>query len=320
MFDKSTDINELATALSIAQGKMEGAAKTAKNPHLRNKYADFQSVVEATRPALVEEGLSVSQVPGHLDNGSIALHTMLMHKSGQYIMSTMPLEIQGNKGINIMQATGSALSYAKRYAYESIVGVSRIEDDDGAKSSPPPQKNSRSENPIPAVTVELTGTADPKEFEEHKNLTDSNRMKVQTAYYKWLKAMAGHKERVGERAYYHILAVKGGLKKANNMEDEIKSQDKSGGNLLKLVDKMQAISTAMKKVKEIGDKEWFEQNQSSLWAVFAEHKGHQQFWFKLLDGRTSHEKFHTNAERIEFVEQCETFLKEEKAKEEAVSK
>ena len=286
---------------------MEGAAKSAKNPHLRNKYADFQSVVEATRPALVEEGLSVSQVPGHLDNGNIALHTMLMHKSGQYIMSTMPLEIQGNKGINIMQATGSALSYAKRYAYESIVGVSRIEDDDGAKSSPPPQKKSGSENPIPAVNVELTDTADPKaseEFEEHMNLVDKNRLRVQTAYYAWLKKMPEHKKRVGERAYYHILAVKGGIKKSNEIKDLIVSVDKKGGNLLAIVEKMQAISTELKTIKEIGDDAWFQHNESSLWGELSKFKGTQKIWYKALDGKYTKD-YIKPADRIELINKLE---------------
>ena len=305
MFDKSPEINELASALSVAQGKMEGAAKTAKNPHLRNRYADFQSVVEATRPALVEEGLSVSQVPGHLDNGNIALHTMLMHKSGQYIMSTMPLEIQGNKGINIMQATGSALSYAKRYAYESIVGVSRIEDDDGAKSSPPPQKKSGSENPIPAVTVELTGTANQKDIDDHKDLVDLNRIKAQKAYYAWLKAMKTHKERVGERAYYNILAIRGGIRKANEMEDEVKLSP------LKALDKMQSLSNELKKIKNIGDDQWFLRNTASLWGDFASNKGLTKIWYDLLGERTT-DSIKDPEERVIFVDKCEKALKEEK--------
>jgi len=37
-------INELATALSKAQGQIRGAVKDAENPHFRSKYADLASV------------------------------------------------------------------------------------------------------------------------------------------------------------------------------------------------------------------------------------------------------------------------------------
>jgi len=135
MIDKSAELDQLGTALAKAQSEIEGAAKSAKNPHLRSKYADFLSVVEATRPALTSNGLSISQPITYVDNIP-AINTILLHSSGQYISSSMPIEVHEQKGINKMQALGSAVSYARRYAYESIVGVARIEDDDAHKSGP----------------------------------------------------------------------------------------------------------------------------------------------------------------------------------------
>jgi hypothetical protein len=135
MVDKSAELDQLGTALAKAQSEIEGAAKSVKNPHLRSKYADFLSVVEATRPALTSNGLSISQ-PITCVGNIPAINTILLHSSGQYISSIMPIEVQEQKGINMMQALGSAVSYARRYAYESIVGVARIEDDDAHKSGP----------------------------------------------------------------------------------------------------------------------------------------------------------------------------------------
>jgi hypothetical protein len=40
----SETIAELATALSIAQGQIEDAAKTVKNEFYKSKYADLASV------------------------------------------------------------------------------------------------------------------------------------------------------------------------------------------------------------------------------------------------------------------------------------
>ena len=135
MVDKSAELDQLGTALAKAQSEIEGAAKSVKNPHLRSKYADFLSVVEATRTALTSNGLSISQ-PITCVGNIPAINTILLHSSGQYISSIMPIEVQEQKGINKMQALGSAVSYARRYAYESIVGVARIEDDDAHKSGP----------------------------------------------------------------------------------------------------------------------------------------------------------------------------------------
>lgn len=59
--DMSPTVGELAKALCKAQGKMTHAIREANNPFFRSKYADLASVVEASRPALVANGLSVVQ-------------------------------------------------------------------------------------------------------------------------------------------------------------------------------------------------------------------------------------------------------------------
>jgi len=258
MFNKSDSINELASALSVAQGNIEGAAKTAKNPHLRNKYADFQSVVEATRPALVEQGLSISQIPDHDGDGAMVLHTILMHKSGQYIMASMPVANHEQKGINQMQATGSALSYARRYSYESIVGVSRIEDDDGEKSGS--KFKGKQSNPNKAEAPKEVDRPSSERNKVMEEVGDSVKKDL-TRYYNWLKLMKDEKERIGERAYYHILVYTGHIKKSNEMEEQVKLKPQDSFK------KMTEILAKCKKIKEHGDLEWYKENLASLWGV-----------------------------------------------------
>ena len=259
MFTKSDSINELATALSIAQGNIEGAAKTAKNPHLRNKYADFQSVVEATRPALVAQGLSVSQMPDSDNDATcMVLHTILMHSSGQFIMSSMPVANHEQKGINQMQATGSALSYARRYSYECIVGVSRIEDDDGEKSGA--KFKGKQSNP---KETETPREKDPPSSERNRAMEEvgASVKKDLTRYYNWLKLMKDEKERIGERAYYHILVYTGQIKKSNEMEEQVKLKPEDSFK------KMTDMLAKCRKIKEHGDLEWYKENLASLWGV-----------------------------------------------------
>lgn len=119
------ETNELAKALAKAQGQMGHAVKDSLNPHFKNKYADLASVLDAIRKPFSENGLSVSQV---IEGNE--LHTYLMHESGQFIVSKMPIIPQQNTP----QAYGSALTYARRYSLSAIAGVTQDDDDGNAAS------------------------------------------------------------------------------------------------------------------------------------------------------------------------------------------
>lgn len=132
--DKSDTIIELAKALAKAQGQISPALKDSENPHFRSKYADLSSVWAACRKPLTDNGLSVVQMPVDAPTpGSVALTTLLLHSSGEYISSTVsaPLTKQDAQGI------GSALTYLRRYALSAIIGVVADDDDDGNAASRP---------------------------------------------------------------------------------------------------------------------------------------------------------------------------------------
>ena len=120
----SENINELAAALSAAQGEIEGAVKDSANPYFKSKYADLHAVKEACREPLAKNGLSVVQ-PTHVIDGKTCLVTMLMHKSGQWIKGILPLVASKQD----CQAIGSSMTYFRRYAFCSMIGVSQFDDD-----------------------------------------------------------------------------------------------------------------------------------------------------------------------------------------------
>lgn len=128
------DVKELATALAKAQGEIENVKKGNVNPHFKSAYANLASVWDAIRDDLTKNGLSVLQLPCVAPAGQVGLRTVLLHSSGQSIEDTffMPVKDATNP-----QAVGSALTYARRYALMSIVGIAP-EDDDGnaAKGKP----------------------------------------------------------------------------------------------------------------------------------------------------------------------------------------
>lgn len=123
--NKSESIAALATALSAAQGEIEGAVKDSTNPHFRSKYADLGAVWAACRPALSKHGLAVMQLPRSAE-GCIQLETILMHKSGEWVSDTLALPVSKQDA----QGYGSAMTYARRYGLMAVVGIAP-EDDDG---------------------------------------------------------------------------------------------------------------------------------------------------------------------------------------------
>jgi hypothetical protein len=127
---QSDQINELAAALSKAQGEMQAAIKDKINPFFKSSYADLGSVWDAARPVLSKYGLCVMQTTELLAD-KIVMVTTLAHTSGQWVKSLLPL----NPAKNDSQGVGAAITYLRRYSLSAIVGVVCDDDDDGETAS-----------------------------------------------------------------------------------------------------------------------------------------------------------------------------------------
>ena len=126
----SAQIDELSTALSKAQGLIEGAKKDAANPFFKSKYADLASVWDACRAALAVNGLAVIQSPA-AEGTRVSVDTLLTHSSGQWVAGTVSVTAKEDSP----QAIGSAITYLRRYALQSFVGVAPEDDDANAASA-----------------------------------------------------------------------------------------------------------------------------------------------------------------------------------------
>lgn len=134
---KSDSIGKLVEALAKAQLKFDPVLKDSDNPAFRSKYADLQSVISATAKHLAGEGLVVIQMPQAslgADNKTLTLTTMLAHTSGEWIASDLTLPATMRDRLDA-QAIGSAITYARRYGMQSILGVAAEVDDDGNSAS-----------------------------------------------------------------------------------------------------------------------------------------------------------------------------------------
>jgi len=131
--NRSESIVKISAALVKAQSEMSNAKKGASNPFFKSKYADLNSIREAALPVLNAHGITVIQ-PTCVVDGVNYVETILLHESGEYISSLTQIVVDK---VTDAQKHGSGLSYARRYALQSIVCLGAEDDDANAAVQPP---------------------------------------------------------------------------------------------------------------------------------------------------------------------------------------
>lgn len=119
---QSNTIAELAKALVLFHVKVDTIKKDAKNPFFKSTYASLPNILEGINEPLIESGLSVAQFP----SGENGLTSILLHESGEWISA----EYQMRPVKDDPQGRGSCITYQRRYALASILGLNIDEDDD----------------------------------------------------------------------------------------------------------------------------------------------------------------------------------------------
>lgn len=125
--EKSESIKELAAALCKFQGEVEKIKKEAKNPFFNSKYATLANILDVIRQPLANNGLSFVQMPQNENT----LVTIIMHISGEWISGSYSMRPEKNTP----QGMGSCITYQRRYALASVLGLNIDDDDDGNAAS-----------------------------------------------------------------------------------------------------------------------------------------------------------------------------------------
>ena len=154
-------MKQIATALVKAQKEFGPALKTSTNPHLKNKYANLASVVEAVIDALNNNGIYLMQMTHETPDGAMA-ETTFIHESGEMI-SAGKLFFPASK--HDAQGYASALTYVRRYSLMAACGVAP-EDDDGNAASKPAPKPAPKVEPKPEPKVEAKPEPKPVQTNE----------------------------------------------------------------------------------------------------------------------------------------------------------
>lgn len=124
--DMSSNIGEIAQALSTAQSELESAKKGQEG--YGYNYSDLATVIQTAKPVLAKNGLAVTQLVSNVGDNP-AVTTILVHKSGQFFKSFASMPNVEMKGCNVAQRMGATLSYLRRYAFQAILGMSSEDND-----------------------------------------------------------------------------------------------------------------------------------------------------------------------------------------------
>jgi len=118
-------------ALLEAKREFKPVEKSAENPHFRSSYVPLSEYKAMADPILHKHGLLVIQ-PHTVESDehgvtSVVVVTRLIHaESGEEISVKAAMPLADLKP----QAVGSAITYAQRYQYKGLLGLSDTDDDD----------------------------------------------------------------------------------------------------------------------------------------------------------------------------------------------
>lgn len=194
MNDDTKATAELVKALAEAGAKFAAIEKDGRNPHLHNRYATLGNVLEAVLGPLRDHGIIVTQTPVPMESGW-AMQTRLLHVGGGELVGLVPLHSGDSKGLNPMQAMGSAISYGRRYGLLSLLCLT-AEDDDGhavaqaqAQAAQPARQQQQRQGPAPQPRRDDRPARSPAEAERDKQEALGKTPKSGKQLFAWLTAI-----------------------------------------------------------------------------------------------------------------------------------
>ncbi len=173
--NQSPTITELAKALARLQGELPAVEMDKRNPYFNSSYASLGAVIKVAKPLLSKHGFSIVQTPvnRHVEGiHMIGVDTLLLHESGEWLQDVcyVAMDIKTESGeekkskISLAQKAGISISYLKRYAYVSMLGIYAEEDTDGnmptTEENPDAEKNAVARSQIGKLITENAGNKD----------------------------------------------------------------------------------------------------------------------------------------------------------------
>ncbi len=156
MQHSSTSVGALAAALAKAQAEIANPEKsltaTIVSPFPREgsrtfRYAPLSSGLDLVRKCLGQHEIATVQATAiDRDSGLIRLTTTLVHASGEWVSSDWPVCPVSETAAP--HRLGAALTYARRYALFTLVGIAGEDDLDAPDLSPADGSSSSLTGPL----------------------------------------------------------------------------------------------------------------------------------------------------------------------------
>jgi hypothetical protein len=162
MHRSSESIGAIAAALAKAQAELSNPEKsligiigpaTPREPGRVFRYAPLSSGLEIVRKSLGRHAIAIVQSTAiDQEAGLVRLNTVLAHASGEWVASEWPVCRIGDMASP--QRMGAALTYARRYALFTLVGIAGEDDLDAPDLG-------QSQAPEPGAPAEPNGQSEP---------------------------------------------------------------------------------------------------------------------------------------------------------------
>ena len=167
----------------VALGKITGDDKQSGAKVTRSKYAKWEDVNEAIRPALTKHGFALSfRISQPTDASRIEVTAVLSHREGHAEETSLHLPNDPTGGKNNVQAWGSSLSYGKRYTSFAMLNIAaRGEDDDGKAAGAGLISADQAEELAKLITATKTDIQAVLDFHKVESLSDMTAADYRTA-------------------------------------------------------------------------------------------------------------------------------------------
>ena len=148
--------------LTVVEKNRQVDMELKSGRRIKYDYADLADVVKMTRPVLAEHGI-IALSPVHDHGGGLACTVILMHASGDRIdLGPFPFPHGADA-----QATGSMVTYHRRYSLLAALGMAAGDDDDDGAEATTKQRAVRAEQESPYISADNVEALKLR-CEEHK--------------------------------------------------------------------------------------------------------------------------------------------------------
>jgi hypothetical protein len=169
------------------------APKNQFNSFGKYKYRSCEDILQGIKPLLKETGLILKVSDEIISVGEriyVRATATLLGSDGEELSSTaMAREPENKKGMDESQITGTASSYARKYALNGLLAIDDAKDADSQDNRSNGQKKASNDDPNARPTEKQLGAMFYKVKENDCDLNDFNffvKEKINLKQYKWL--------------------------------------------------------------------------------------------------------------------------------------